>query len=175
MLNQGNYRAFCSQREKTSSNTRSFPRRVLPFYFFFFFCNFQLFLYFTFFFFFTYSLWWIARSFVLSLFSSYLRITRSLGSTWIKTRRTHGAITWVCGERKCTFNTTTVTQMLLQVNSRRFIIQYTSLVYIDSRYTHALSGIKISRCGAYKFFIKIHSLVVVATYLCHRISWGFTF
>ena len=36
----------------------------------------------------------------------------SLGRMWMKTRRTHGDIVCVCGERKWTFSTTTVTQML---------------------------------------------------------------
>ena len=42
----------------------------------------------------------------------YLRITNNRGRTWIKTRRTHGAITCVCGDRKWTLRTTTVTHML---------------------------------------------------------------
>lgn len=41
-----------------------------------------------------------------------LLIANSLGRMWMKTRRTQGAIRCVCGERKWTFNTTTVTQML---------------------------------------------------------------
>jgi len=39
-------------------------------------------------------------------------MTRSLGRIWRKTRRTHGAITCVCGVRKWTFRTRTVTHML---------------------------------------------------------------
>ena len=41
-----------------------------------------------------------------------LRITNNRGSICMKTRRTHGAIVWVCGDRKCTLRTTTVTHML---------------------------------------------------------------
>ena len=36
----------------------------------------------------------------------------SLGRMWMKTLFTHGAILCVCGDRKCTFSTTTVTAML---------------------------------------------------------------
>ena len=36
----------------------------------------------------------------------------SLGRMWMKTLFTQGAILCVCGERKCTFSTTTVTAML---------------------------------------------------------------
>lgn len=39
-------------------------------------------------------------------------MTSNLGRIWIKTRRTQGAITCVCGERKCTLSTTTVTHIL---------------------------------------------------------------
>ena len=38
---------------------------------------------------------------------------------WMKTRRTHGAILCVCGERKWTLSTTTVTQMLRQEKQKK--------------------------------------------------------
>jgi hypothetical protein len=41
----------------------------------------------------------------------------NLGKMWMNTRRTHGDIVCVCGERKCTFSTTTVTQMLCEMMS----------------------------------------------------------
>ena len=41
-----------------------------------------------------------------------LSMIRSRGRIWMKTRLTQGAITWVCGDRKWMFSTTTVTHML---------------------------------------------------------------
>lgn len=48
----------------------------------------------------------------LSIWYCGRRITRSRGRMWMKTRRTHGAIVWVWGDRKWTFRTTTVTHIL---------------------------------------------------------------
>ena len=41
-----------------------------------------------------------------------LRMTRRRGSSWMKRRRTHGAIRWVWGDLQCTFSTNTVTTIL---------------------------------------------------------------
>lgn len=41
-----------------------------------------------------------------------LRMTNNLGRMWMKTLFTQGAIRWVCGDRKWTLSTTTVTHML---------------------------------------------------------------
>ena len=41
------------------------------------------------------------------------RMTRRRGRMWMKTLLIHGAMVWVCGDRKCMLSTTTVTQMLL--------------------------------------------------------------
>lgn len=53
--------------------------------------------------------------FLLSIWYCGLRITNNLGRICIKTLFTHGAITWVVGDRKCIFNTTTVTQILKHI------------------------------------------------------------
>jgi hypothetical protein len=47
-----------------------------------------------------------------------LFITNNFGNTWIKTRFTQGAILCVCGDRKWTFKTTTVTHMLEKKNEK---------------------------------------------------------
>ena len=53
-----------------------------------------------------------------------LRMTRSRGNMWMKTRRTHGAIVCVWGERKWTFRTTTVMHIL---NVSNIIVNKTNL------------------------------------------------
>ena len=45
-----------------------------------------------------------------------LRITNNRGRMWMKTLLTHGAMVWVCGDRKWIFRTTTVTQILKKNN-----------------------------------------------------------
>ena len=51
----------------------------------------------------------------------------SLGRMWMKTLFTHGAILCVCGDRKCTFSTTTVTAMLCDSLKRKKKMPISSL------------------------------------------------
>ena len=49
-------------------------------------------------------------------------MTSSLGSRWMKTLLTQGDIRWVCGDRKWMLSTTTVTQMLKNMNFESHIV-----------------------------------------------------
>lgn len=56
-------------------------------------------------------------SYLVSKLYCGLLMNRNLGRKFMKTVFIHGAILWVCGERKWTFNTTTVTQILKYLES----------------------------------------------------------
>lgn len=72
-------------------------------------------------------------------------MTSSLGKTWINTRFTQGDIVCVWGERKCTFNTTTVTHILKRGKEIRIENHYELYTFLN--YLYHLIGLFLSVMG----------------------------
>lgn len=72
-----------------------------------------------------------------------LRMTKSLGSIWMNTLFTQGAILCVWGDRKWTFNTTTVTHMLEKKTFLNIYLHLNNIIFQQNRNSKEISLMKI--------------------------------